>query len=357
MDMGEKAVFDKKLQEWLKHKAPILKAKALEPNASFMNAIQSSAMWDSQECAAFDEGVSLLTAFTWQAETWLPDKLYVVSLYRVIKRMLSILSGAWSLGPGGSTGNDASPVTAQSERGRSVSNPEPANDKAASKTALPATEKGGGGVPARPEHISQYLHLMPAELQARAGNVKELLRQLDTARENCRLLTNDPHAQSTDLARWAKMANECDKAVKTIYRDLDAEWKKLVESGKVTVDDLGYAHIIGENENQAEPSAEPEKEGGGEAAPSDGTAKKRGRKPMTDEEKEAAAAKKAEDTRAENLRKAGLVRKWLIDTRNAKSDEQTKKWKRKFKEMVKLGGEAAITDKVREAAKYYGIEI
>ena len=78
---------------------------------------------------------------------------------------------------------------------------------------------------------------------------------------------------------------------------------------------------------------------------------------MTDEQKAAKKAEKEARKKADNARKAALVRKWLIDTRNAKTDDQKKKWIAKYKEMVKLGGDDTVTDKVLEAAKYYDINL
>ena len=78
---------------------------------------------------------------------------------------------------------------------------------------------------------------------------------------------------------------------------------------------------------------------------------------MTEEEKAQRAAEKAEKRKQENQRKSALIRKWLIDKRNAVTDEQKQKWMQKYKEMVKLGGEDAVTDKVREAAEYYGVKL
>ena len=78
---------------------------------------------------------------------------------------------------------------------------------------------------------------------------------------------------------------------------------------------------------------------------------------MTDEAKAAKKAEKEEKKKADNARKAALIRKWLIDTRNAKTDEQKKKWIAKYKEMVKLAGVDSVTGKVLEVAKYYDINI
>ena len=64
----------------------------------------------------------------------------------------------------------------------------------------------------------------------------------------------------------------------------------------------------------------------------------------------------------DNQRKAALLRKWLIDTRYGNKDaekrsKQQEKWKEKYLEMVRLGGMEAVTEKVREAAKHYEIDL
>ena len=170
--------------------------------------------------------------------------------------------------------------------------------------------------------------------------VRGLLRELDVARENARKLM-EAKEHSDKIAQWAKTATKLDDKIRSIYRELDAEWEKLVSTGVVSVDAFGNAVVT-----------EPEKAQAEEEKP-----KKQGRPPMTEEEKAAKAAEKAEKKRQENQRKAALLRKWLIDTRNAKTDAQQEKWLQKYREMVKLGGEESVTDKVREAAAFYGVEL
>ena len=182
---------------------------------------------------------------------------------------------------------------------------------------------------------------MPQKTQERAAKVQGLLRELDAARENERRLM-DANAHPDTIAQWAKMATNIDNKLKSIYLELDEEWNRLARSGRVTVDDFGNAHVAGEVSGENSSETQP---------------KRTGRPPMTEEQKAQKAAEREEKKKAEQAHKAALIRKWLIDKRNAKSNEQTKKWREKYKEMVKLGGEDAVTDKVREAAEYYGIEL
>lgn len=202
------------------------------------------------------------------------------------------------------------------------------------------------GIPVRPRHIDQYAHLLPKKTQERAAQYGPLMREMDEARENLRLLMKDPEANAASRESWAKKVTKIDDTLRSIRHELDVEWERLVEKGKVVVDDLGQAHIV-----DAEKESSPE--------PDDVTQepKKAGRKPMTEEEKAAKAAEREEKKKQEKIHQAALIRKWLIDTRNANTDEQKKKWIQKYHEMVTIGGEQSVTKKVLKAAAYYGINL
>lgn len=119
-------------------------------------------------------------------------------------------------------------------------------------------------------------------------------------------------------------------------------WNKLVESGAVVVDDLGVARVV-------KPSGEPESTAASGEQPSG--------------EPEGAVA--GEETRAEeegaakddDAARAAAMRKYLIDTRKKKNPKHNEKWVKIYQEMVELGGQEVVTDKVLAAAKYYGIDL
>jgi hypothetical protein len=157
--------------------------------------------------------------------------------------------------------------------------------------------------------------------------VRGLLRELDEAREKMRLLMEDVNAKPDARAAWARKATKIDGTLKGIYRELDAEWEKLVKSGRVTVDALGNAFINEELRMKNEESEE--------------------KRELTSEQK----ARRRE------------LRKWLIDLRRGKEgearDKRIEQWKMNWKEYLTLEPlESALKDeKVVAAAAHFGVEI
>ena len=377
MTAVEKEEYLNRVGEWLSTQAPLLVAKMEEPSARFQNIMQCSDAWNDDICKAWTEGARLLTAYAATGETWLPDMLYTKAARRCIKRMVEVLETAVApllvvnkvaevdtgketiteeqrqrilqkygeakeelaagtvAGPQGVSNGDIAGGDKDGEA--KVNDNLNVNDnKPETRNQKPETKM----VPVRPKHIDQYVHLLPQKTQERAAKVQGLLRELDAARENERKLM-EANAHPDTIAQWARMATNIDNKLKSIFQELDEEWDKLARSGRVVVDDLGIAHLTDEVS----------------ADSVEAKLRKTGRPPMTEEQKAQKAAEREEKKKAEQAHKAALIRKWLIDKRNAKSDEQVKKWEQKYKEMVKLGGEEAVTDKVREAAEYYGIEL
>ena len=319
MTIAQKDEYMKRVGEWLESRSPLLAARAGDEGSRFQNAIQCSAAWSDVECRAWEEGARLLTALAQEADTWLPDMLYTKTAKRCISRMIYILED--TRGNGSVSGAGDGGVRRTGEANRAVGHGTRKADSTTAKAA-PGVNPGAGAVPVRPKHIDQYIHLLPKSTQERAATVKGLLRDLDTAREKTRLLTDDPQADGNMLAQWARTVTRLDEKVKAIYRELDAEWAKLVKEGRVVVDDLGNAHAVAQESGA-------EGDGGADSHEDAGN---------TDAQ-----------------RKAALLRKFLIDRRNAKTDVQREKWIAKYKEMVALGGQ--VTDKVRQTAEYYGINL
>ena len=370
MTAAEKRSLIDKVGQWLRSAGRMLKARAADPMARLQNVMQLSGGWNDAECQAWTEGVKLLTAFVAVRDTWLPEMIYNKAAKRAIKRIHDVLSGAMAdkdiiSGPvprstvnkGAASKakeqyavdksaikqeqNGAGSGSAEREQARQKTNGS-VTQKAEEKPIVPM--KNSMPEVVRPKHIDQYVHLMPKKTQEKAATVRGLLRDLDTARENMRKLMESGE-QSDKTAQWARTATKIDEKVKKIYQELDAEWEKLVKTGVVSIDAFGNAVVkTPPTVEKTDPEKEPEK-------------KKGGRPPMTDEAKAAKKAEKEEKKKADNARKAALIRKWLIDTRNANTDEQKKKWSAKYKEMVKLAGMDSVTEKVLEAAKYYDINI
>lgn len=388
MTAQEREEYCKRVGEWLSSDGKRLLTITDRPMAQMQNVMQMSVRWSREQCQAWYEGVRLLTALVDVAETWLPTVLYSKSAWRGVRKLVDELSGVQdlrygsqeagaaredpaantckgTLGKGRQTTPSGKPTEAQREVGTSVETPTGAQREVGMPAGKQQGVTKGTGVPVRPKHIDQYLHLLPKETQERGAMVRGLLRELDEAREKARLLMGDDHASANSRAAWAKKATKIDEQLAKIYKELDKEWEKLVQSGRVVVDELGQAHVVEvAYESREEPSGGPtgaQREAGAPAGiPMDASAEqgaKRGRKSLTEEEKAAKAAEREKKRKQMQVRRAGLIRKWLIDTRNAKTEEQKEKWMQKYKEMVAIGGEQAVTKKVRAAAEYYGIEV
>lgn len=356
MSAEERDAYEKRVGEWLGHYGVRMKELAETSDARMLNVIQMGLSWNDEDCQAFEEGALLISALTATGETWLPDMLYMKSTRRVIHRILSLMDD----------------LTNTTNRGHIVGNPNPARDASGESTG--DAEQGGESAGSaesvgpkmtagdavhdsgtadtgdrasepdpsgadqepgtdgeviiqRPTHIDQYVHHLPEKTQERAAKVGDLLRDLDVAREKERLLMEDKTASDADRARWAKISTSIDNRLKSIYKELDSEWAKLVKSGRVTVDDLGNVRVA---------PAESETDGAG------------------------ADAEPAELTSEQKARRRDL-RKWLVDTRRGNGDtreEHVKKWQENFKEFVGFDGDAAYEDeKIKAAAEHYGIKL
>ena len=188
-------------------------------------------------------------------------------------------------------------------------------------------------VPVRPKHIDQYIHLLPKATQERAAGYGELMRQLGEARDNMQLLMDDDHASAKSREQWAKQATKIDKKIRAIRDELDREWEKVAESGRVRVDALGNAFLVPDGES-SDTTADGE---GGEQEPAELTSEQR---------------KRRRD-----------LRKWLIDLRRGKEGKDREKrieqWRVNWKEYLTLEPrEKALEDeKILEAAKHFGIDL
>ena len=337
MSVAERESYLSRVGEWMEKQAPLLLARANDSVARFQNAIQCSAMWNDTECQAWMDGARLLTAIAGKTDTWLPDMLYVKAAKRSIGQMVNTLnikagaqakplsenSGRMQAAKAKEAGYDA-PFRGVNQ-GNNDGEGKPQNTET-QKVITPLANREGQGVslPVRPKHIDQYVHLLPEKTQQKAATVQGLLRDLDKARENARLLMNDPKAKSDSIAQWAKTTTALDAKVKAVYKELDAEWEKLVQSGRIVVDDLGNAHVV-------------EIAQGDSPRVSQGDTQ--GTVPM----------------KPETAKRIEYLKKWLRDTRTKASDERKKQWTKNCKELLKLGGE--LTDSIRKAGEHYGVNL
>ena len=336
MTAEERDDYMKRVGEWLEKQAPLLTPKTEEEVARFQNVIQCSAMWNDEECRAWTEGVRLLTAMVPSADTWLPDMLYIKAAKRAINQVMKTLpqplpeiEGSGQTDGGSRKTEETSPIIHQPI-------PEQSSPTRSLSDIIP-----------RPKHIDQYVHLLPKKTQEHAALVQGLYRELDESREKMRLLAEDPTASPRDREAWGKKATKCDNALRKIFDELDAEWAKLVEDGKVVVDDLGNARVreevIVKSEKLATAAEDPQPNPADAPQTSDIEPQPTDPNPQT----------------SKDDRKS--LRKFLVDTRRgngATRKEHVKKWKKNFKEYTKLVGEEAYKDeKLLEAAKHYEIDI
>lgn len=218
-------------------------------------------------------------------------------------------------------------------------NPDPSRNVASVNINAISHQPSSAVVPARPKHIDQYVHLLPKATQERAGEYGELMRQLGEARDNMQLLMDDDHASAKSREQWAKQATKLDKKIRAIRDELDQEWEKVAESGRVVIDDLGMAHLVPTSQCNAA-----QNEDGTSADGDDGE-----QKPV--------------ELTSEQKKRRRDLRKWLIDLRRGKEGKDREKrieqWRVNWKEYLTLEPkEKALQDeKILEAAKHFGIDL
>lgn len=342
MSADERDGYMKRVGEWVKNCYPCLRDKTDNFEARIQHAITASAGWNDAECQAFEEGAVLLSATAAMTDTWLPDMLYKKAARRTVQKIIDVLAAVLS-------GGALEGIKQKGESAKAAVQPavSPAREElpaapfqgAANDSVAGGNQYGevhirpdatGTAVPARPNHIDQYVHLLPQKTQERAAKYGPLMRELDETREKERLLMDDPTANAKDREALAKRITAIDKEIRSIKKELDVEWEKLAKSGRVVVDDLGNARILPPQQGEEQqPAAETPQ------APVE----------LTSEQK----AKRRD------------LRKWLVDTRRGNGDtreEHVKKWKDNFKEYLTLEGDAAYADeKVKAAAEHYGIDM
>ena len=382
MTAEERKAFVGRVGEWLTQDGARLLALTDRPMARSQSLMTITTRWTAEDARAVTDGIMLMSALVGVADTWLPTQIYMRSAYRAIRQVVSVLSEVNSekgivnnfLRPDDSKRpeverNIKTNNTTTSGRGAAAPyNHEPkraAGAGAGNPQTLPSSVSGTGQtekplpmiktvgteydaatdtvtvqcavVPARPKHIDQYVHLLPKATQERAAEYGDLMRQLGEARDNMQLLMDDDHASAKSREQWAKQATRIDKKIRAIRDELDREWEKVTESGRVVIDDLGMAHLVPTSQCDAAQNGTGADGEGGEQEPVE----------LTSEQK-----KRRRD-----------LRKWLIDLRRGKEGKDREKrieqWRVNWKEYLTLEPkEKALEDeKILEAAKHFGIDI
>lgn len=382
MTAEERKAFVGRVGEWLVRDGMRLQTLTDRPMARSQSLMTITTRWTAEDTKAVTDGIMLMSALVGVTDTWLPTQIYIKSAYRAVRQVVAVLTD-FAKGKVNGLNLLANPATGApmpktnnattSGRGAAASyNHEPkraAGAGAGKPQALPAaavakrntkntetTEKVGSGVagviqpsaishqsssvvvPARPKHIDQYVHLLPKETQERAEQYGELMQQLGEARNNMQLLMDDDHASAKSREQWAKQATRIDKKIRAIREELDREWDKVAESGRVRTDAFGNAFLVPDGES-------PEMADDGEAPETLNL------KPETCE------------LTSEQKKRRRELRKWLIDLRRGKEGKNREKrielWRVNWKEYLTLEPkEKALEDeKILEAAKHFGIDL
>ena len=339
----ERAVYEDRVGRWLKSDGRRLLEITERPMAKAQNIILLGSRWDSADERAFHEGTVLLSALAGRTDTWLPSALYAKAAYRAVRRMYEALSSELPHREkdGTADGTRADSKNTQVTRGNKedvtgTRQAKKAEEQTTAQTENPPVEYTKADVIIRPKHIDQYVRLLPEETKKRASMVKGLLRELDTARENMRLLTSDAHANPDACARWARKATSIDNKLHSIYAELDIEWEKLVKSGGVSIDSLGNVSV-------ANPSKESSGTTAAEAVQCDSS------------DAEYALTSVQKSRRRE-------LRKWLIDIRRGNGhmrEKRVRQWEEYWVEYLTLEPlESALKDeKIVAAARHFDINI
>lgn len=370
MTEAERLDLAKRVGEWLDSSAKLLMSHTNDPLARMQNVMQVSGGWNDAEQDAFNEGVRLLTPFIAIADTWLPTMIYTKAARRCILNMIDVLRthapklkatpqsvpdrvASPKLGQKPQapepTANPQNPSTTQKRkpgRPRKLTKEE---EQAALSPNLfaqngnqPTNNETSSPVIPRPKHIDQYVYLLPERTQIRAAQYGPLMRELEQARSNMKLLIDDPHAKPSERERWAKIAVKTDNQIAALRRELDAGWANLVDTGRVVVDDMGMAHIIDpETGKIADPKPVV-------TAPTDDDQEKPKEQPKPKE-------KPKPLTPEEKAKRISYLQKWLRDSRPTATEERKKQWEENALELLHLGG--TLSDAMMKAGEHYGAKI
>ena len=383
MNIVERAAFHERVKAWMERSVPMLMAKVDDQWSRLQNVIQVSVGWNHAECEAFREGSLLLTALIRDNEVaaqWLPDVLWVDSArsaVRALRRVLSRYTDIPSVAGAGS-------AQSQSERPTDTGAAERQEEQNGGMTERQNAGMQNAAI-ARPKHIDQYVHLLPESTQQKAAGLRELHDKLAEARDMLDRMIDDPHAAQQDLASLQKTVVSYEDAITKIYSELDVEWEKAVNNGDIVIDEFGVARkrptpdlasppqrssasVAQDGLTFSQPADSFATRDGGEAS-SDSTvpsgfAARDSEKPKRHRatKAEMAERKKAEKeeklkqmSEEEKAKRREYLKKWLRDTRTAKSPKHDEQWLENLNELVLLGGE--ITESIRNAAVHYKLKI
>lgn len=78
----------------------------------------------------------------------------------------------------------------------------------------------------RPQHVSEYIHLLPKHIQEEARNLKQMHMELSMYRGEAEELSKQPGVAKEQVAEKAKAAVEMEQRIRTLYATIDAAYKQ-----------------------------------------------------------------------------------------------------------------------------------
>lgn len=183
----------------------------------------------------------------------------------------------------------------------------------------------------RPEHISQYIHLLPENLRNEAKDIAGLYDQLAHWRSRAEYLALDPRADRYMVSRAAKNTVKYESMILNFWQRVDLEYAKAVKGKE-------EAELMAELAREAEQLAKPEVKSAGEYTKAEIDA-------MEDEEM------------AENCKKARIEanKKYLRRDDTQMNEERKAQMQLRAKELLEWGLQLSM--KAIALFEKYGVDI
>lgn len=183
----------------------------------------------------------------------------------------------------------------------------------------------------RPEHISQYIHLLPENLRNESKDIAGLYDQLAHWRSRAEYLALDPRADRHMVSRAAKNTVKYESMILNFWQRVDLEYAKAVKGKE-------EAELMAELAREAEQLAKPEVKSAGEYTKAEIDA-------MEDEEM------------AENCKKARIEanKKYLRRDDTQMNDERKSQMQLRAKELLEWGLQLSM--KAIALFEKYGVDI
>ena len=183
---------------------------------TFPQLIAQATSWMNVPVKEFNEGMKLVSAIK-RARPFVVAHRSYKGVDIVLNKMRSLL------------------MEIQEKSGRSRLRSIPAGDKrkwfAATEVVSEPDEDGTVAVKTyeepevdgrRPQHVSEYIHLLPKKLQQEAAELKRMHMELSMYRGEAEELSKNPNAVKEQVAEKARKAVETEQRIRTLYASLDA---------------------------------------------------------------------------------------------------------------------------------------